>query len=59
MTEGVFSDILKQQESYYYTNLVKRQILISIDPYQLSPFSLKSLKKLYTITSQSLWRKII
>ena len=28
MTEGVFPDILKQQESYHYTHLVKIKILI-------------------------------
>ena len=38
MTEVSFPDMLKQQGSYRYTNLVKINILIIRDPYQFSHF---------------------
>ena len=60
MTKGVFPDILKTARVIpLYTSGEKKTILIIIGPYQLSHFSLKSLKKLCTTTSQSLWKKII
>ena len=58
MTEGVFPDILKTARVIpLYKSSEKKPILMIIGPYQLSPLSLKYLKKLCTITSQSLWEK--
>ena len=57
MTKGVFPDILKTARVIPLYKSGEKTILIIIGPYQLSHLSLKSLKKLCTTTSQSLWKK--